>query len=49
VPALAGFLGLGLDMRHATLSAGQVLAACAALGTQVLQPSALWWAVASCR
>lgn len=47
VPALAGFFGLGLDVRHVTLSAGQVAAACAALGWQVLQQSALWWAVAT--
>ncbi|MDF1481078.1 site-specific recombinase [Extensimonas sp. H3M7-6] len=47
VPALAGFFGLGLDVRHVTLSTGQVAAACAALGWQVLQQSALWWAVAT--
>nr|WP_241659321.1 site-specific recombinase [Extensimonas vulgaris] len=47
VPALAGFFGLGLDVRHVTLSTGQVAAACAALGWQVVQHSALWWAVAT--
>lgn len=47
VPALAGFFGLGLDVRHVTLSTGQVAAACAALGWQVLQQSAFWWALAT--
>ena len=47
VPAFAGFFGLGLDVRHVTLSAGQLGAACAALGWGVVFQPALWWAVAS--
>jgi site-specific recombinase len=47
VPAFAGFFGLGLDVRHVTLSTGQVAAAIATLGMSALQMPALWWAVAS--
>ena len=47
VPAFAGFFGLGLDVRHVTLSTGQVGAASATLGFSVLHMSAFWWAVAS--
>ena len=47
VPAFAGFFGLGLDVRHVTLSTGQVAAASASLGMGVLQMPAFWWAVAS--
>ncbi|MFT4241329.1 MAG: site-specific recombinase [Acidovorax sp.] len=47
VPAFAGFFGLGLDVRHVTLSTGQVAAASATLGLDVLHQSAFWWAVAS--
>ena len=47
VPAFAAFFGLGLDVRHVTLSTGQVAAASAALGPQVLHLPAFWWAVAS--
>ncbi len=47
VPAFAGFFGLALDVRHVTLSTGQVGAASAALGLGVLQLPAFWWAVAS--
>lgn len=47
VPAFAGFFGLGLDVRHVTLSTGQVAAAMASLGASALQMPALWWAVAS--
>jgi site-specific recombinase len=46
VPAIAGFFGLGLEVRHVTLSAGQVAAAAAALGPAVLHEPAFWWAVA---
>ncbi|QTN30354.1 site-specific recombinase [Rhodoferax sp. AJA081-3] len=46
-PAIFGFLGLGLDVRHVTLSTGQLAAACAALGWDVVRNPALWWAVAS--
>lgn len=46
VPAFAVFFGLGLDVRHVTLSAGQVSAAAMALGWEVLTLPAFWWAVA---
>jgi site-specific recombinase len=47
VPAFAAFFGLGLEVRHVTLSAGQLGAACAALGWEVVREPALWWSVAS--
>jgi site-specific recombinase len=47
VPAVLGFFGLGLDVRHVTLSAGQLGAACASLGWDVVRNPNLWWAVAS--
>ena len=47
VPAFAGFFGLALDVRHVTLSTGQMGAASAVLGLGVLQLPAFWWAVAS--
>ncbi len=43
-PAVAGFFGLGLDVRHVTLSSGQLGAATASLGLQGLQTPAFWWA-----
>ena len=46
VPPVLAFLGLGLDARHVTLSTGQLGAACAALGWDVVREPALWWAVA---
>ncbi|MDO9166111.1 MAG: site-specific recombinase [Rhodoferax sp.] len=47
IPAIAGFFGLGLDVRHVTLSAGQLAAACAAIGWDVVREPALWWSVAA--
>ncbi|RZL65904.1 MAG: recombinase [Variovorax sp.] len=47
VPAFAGFFGLGLDVRHVTLSAGQLTAAAASLGLPALHLPALWWAAAA--
>ena len=47
LPAILGFLGLGLEARHVTLSTGQLGAACASLGWEVLRSPALWWAMAS--
>jgi len=47
LPAFAGFFGLGLDVRHVTLSAGQIAAAAASTGLAVLEHPALWWAVAA--
>jgi site-specific recombinase len=46
VPAFAAFFGLGLDVRHVTLAAGQAAAAAASLGFGVLTEPAFWWAVA---
>ena len=46
VPAFAGFFGLGLDVRHVTLSAGQLAAACGSLGWNVVREPAFWWCVA---
>jgi site-specific recombinase len=46
VPAFMTFFGIGLDVRHVTLSAGQVSAAAAALGWGVFREPAFWWAVA---
>lgn len=47
VPAILAFVGPALDVRHVTLSAGQLGAACAALGWEVVRNPALWWAMAS--
>lgn len=47
VPAFASFFGLGLDVRHVTLSSGQLGAASAALGLDILRLPAFWWAVAT--
>ena len=47
VPAFAAFFGLGLDVRHVTLSTGQMGVASAVLGPAVLQQPAFWWAAAS--
>jgi site-specific recombinase len=46
VPVLATFFGLPLDVRHVTLSTGQLAAAVGALGWPVLQQGAFWWCVA---
>ena len=47
VPVLLAFFGLGLDVRHVTLSMGQLAAAFATLvleqGGAVWRESALWW------
>ncbi len=48
VPAFAAFFGLGLDVRHITLSAGQI--ACSRRfrsAPAMLHQPALWWAVAA--
>lgn len=48
VPVFATFFGLGLDVRHVTLSAGQIAAAGMCLGLlEALQLPAFWWALAS--
>lgn len=46
VPPVLGFFGLPLDVRHVTLSTGQLAAAIGALGWTVLLEPALWWCVA---
>ena len=46
-PAFASFFGLGLDVRHVTLAAGQLGIAVASLGPDVVHQSALWWSVAT--
>jgi site-specific recombinase len=46
VPALLGFVGLGLDVRHVTLASGQLGAALGALGWGIVQTPAFWWCVA---
>jgi site-specific recombinase len=47
VPPILAFLGLALDVRHVTLSSGQLGAAAASLGWEVVHQDAWWWAVAS--
>jgi site-specific recombinase len=42
VPPLLGFIGLGLDVRHVTLSTGQLAAAVGALGVGVMATWAFW-------
>jgi len=46
VPALFAFFGLGIEVRHVTLSTGQIAAAAGALGLQVLHEAAFWWCLA---
>ncbi len=47
LPPVLAFVGVGLEARHVTLSAGQLAAAAAAYGTQVGTLSAFWWCVAA--
>ena len=42
VPALGGFFGLGLEVRHVTLSTGQLAAAVGGLGLGVMGTWAFW-------
>ena len=46
VPALLGFVGVPLDVRHVTLASGQLGAALGALGPALLATSVFWWCVA---
>ena len=46
VPALAGFFALPVEVRHVTLSTGQLAAAAGALGWPVLRNPEFWWCVA---
>jgi site-specific recombinase len=47
VPALLAFVGVPLDVRHVTLSTGQLAAAASTLGWGLLQQREFWWCVAS--
>ncbi len=47
IPPMTGFFGLELEVRHVTLSSGQLAAAAAALGWDVLRQAAFWWCVAA--
>ncbi len=47
IPAFASFFGLGLEVRHVTLSAGQIAAAVASLGLAAFQLPVLWWCIAA--
>ena len=46
VPPIAMFFGLPLNVRHVTLSSGQLAAAVGSQGYALLQTSAFWWCVA---
>lgn len=47
IPAFATFFGLGLEVRHVTLSTGQIAAAAASYGVQSLYMKELWLAIAA--
>ena len=47
VPVIASFVAAPLDVRHVTLSTGQLMAAAGTLGPQVLHDPAFWWCVAA--
>lgn len=47
VPAFAAFFGLGLEVRHVTLSTGQLAAAVESLGRDIFSYSAFWWCLAA--
>ncbi len=47
VPVLASFFGLPLDVRHVTLSTGQIMAAAGTLGWPVLHNPDFWWCMAA--
>ena len=46
VPSVALFFGLPIEVRHVTLSTGQLAAAVGAEGLAVFQTSAFWWCLA---
>ena len=46
VPVLLAFLGLPIEVRHVTLSTGQLAAAASTLGWATLSLPAFWWCVA---
>ena len=47
VPVVASFLALPLDIRHVTLSSGQVAAAIGALGWESMHNPQVWWCLAA--
>ena len=47
IPAFTGFFGFELEARHVTLSTGQLAAAAASLGLDVLRQPVFWWCVAA--
>lgn len=47
VPAFAGFVGLGLEVRHVTLSTGQLAAALASLGADIFYMPGFWGCLAA--
>ncbi len=47
VPALLAFVGLGIEVRHVTLSTGQLAAALGALGPDLLRTGEFWACMAS--
>ena len=47
IPAFTGFFGFELELRHVTLSTGQIAAAAASLGLEAFRHAPLWWSLAS--
>jgi site-specific recombinase len=47
LPPFLAFVGLAVDVRHVTLSSGQLGAAASSLGWDIVYQSDWWWAVAS--
>jgi site-specific recombinase len=45
-PAFAAFFGLDVEVRHITLSTGQLAAAAASIGFDIFQNPGFWWCVA---
>jgi site-specific recombinase len=46
VPAVLAFFAVSMEVRHVTLSTGQLAAACASLGWAVLDEPEFWWVLA---
>ena len=47
IPPFTGFFGFELEARHVTLSAGQLAAAAASMGGDVIKLPVFWWCVAA--
>jgi site-specific recombinase len=47
VPVVAAFFGLPIEVRHVTLSTGQIAAAAGAIGLDILHRPEFWWCVAA--